>query len=536
MMRTSGSRGDPVWRDLLYLKHSMQCADASQGGAISSAIVIKGSVTLTVTTESTPAVEMKTVIGLEVHAQVLTESKMFCGCSADYANADPNTHVCMVCLGLPGALPVMNHEALETVIRTGLALNCDIPEFSKMDRKNYVYPDLPKGYQISQYDLPLCINGELEIVVDGKSRTAGITRVHIEEDTGRLVHDQAHDEGLSLVDLNRSGVPLMEIVGEPDLTTPEEAREYLMGLRRILRSIGASTGNMEDGAFRCDANISIRAIDNSYIGPKVEIKNMNSFRAVERALRYEEVRQREAIANGETLVQETRGWVDGQGITVSQRTKEQAHDYRYFPEPDLPPLHVSREMVDSIREDLDELPLERERRFVREYELSTADSGLLTAERAIADIYETIVHSKDVAYARTAANWILNDIMGLARAQGLRADELPLNADQIRDLVDHVAEGKLTGRAAKEVLANLSEGEMPAEAAARLNVLSLDDNDAVQTAAREVVEANPAAVADYRAGKKAAIGRLIGETMKKTGGRAKPDDVRAALTSILEEQ
>jgi aspartyl-tRNA(Asn)/glutamyl-tRNA(Gln) amidotransferase subunit B len=270
----------------------------------------------------------KTVIGLEVHAQVLTRSKMFCGCSAEYANAAPNTHVCPVCLGLPGALPVMNAAAVETVMRTGMALDCTIPDFSKMDRKNYSYPDLPKGYQISQYDLPLCVGGTITFEVDGEPVTAGITRVHIEEDTGRLVHDESFDGSATLVDLNRSGVPLMEIVGDPDLKSPEEAREYLIALRRILRYIGASTGNMEEGAFRCDANISIRAIDGSYIGPKVEIKNMNSFRAVERALRFEEERQREVVSAGGELVQETRGWNDGRGVTVSQRTKEQAHDYR----------------------------------------------------------------------------------------------------------------------------------------------------------------------------------------------------------------
>src|SRR5690554_2335328 len=324
----------------------------------------KGSRALTSSLANPTASTLKTVIGLEVHAQVLSKSKMFCSCSADYANAEPNTHMCMVCLGMPGALPVINKYAIETTIRTGLALNCDIPEHCKMDRKNYFYPDLPKGYQISQFDMPLCLNGEVEITVDGVTRTAGITRVHIEEDTGRLVHDVAADEGLSLVDLNRSGVPLMEIVGEPDLTTPEEAREYLVALRRILRAIGASTGNMEDGAFRCDANISVRAEDGSFIGPKVEIKNLNSFRAVERALKYEEIRQREAVANGEELFQETRGWVDAQGITVSQRTKEQAHDYRYFPEPDLPPLHITAERVEAIRQTIGELPVERERRFV----------------------------------------------------------------------------------------------------------------------------------------------------------------------------
>jgi aspartyl-tRNA(Asn)/glutamyl-tRNA(Gln) amidotransferase subunit B len=480
------------------------------------------------------AATLKTVIGLEVHAQVLTKSKMYCACSAEYANAEPNTHVCPVCLGLPGALPVMNAAAIETVIRTGIALNCEIPEFCKLDRKNYMYPDLPKGYQISQYDLPLCINGTIELEVDGALRTAGITRVHIEEDTGRLVHDVAADEGLSLVDLNRSGVPLMEIVGEPDLTTPEEAREYLMALRRILRSIESSSGNMEDGAFRCDANISVRAEDGSYIGPKVEIKNMNSFRAVERALRFEEQRQRDAVANGEELVQETRGWVDGQGITVSQRTKEQAHDYRYFPEPDLPPLRITAERVDEIRATVGELPRQRERRFISEYGLSAADASLLTYERSIADTYEQIIDGKQGEdYPQVAANWILNDIMGIARAQGLRAEQLPFTAEQIGDLVDAVYSKKLTARVAKDVLGQLNEGELPSAAAERLNLLSMDDDDAVREAAQAAIDANPAVVADYLGGKQAAIGRLIGDTMKRTGGRAKPDDVRSALIALL---
>lgn len=486
-------------------------------------------------TTDAPAATLRTVIGLEVHAQVLTRSKMYCGCSADYANAEPNTHVCPVCYGLPGALPVINEEAIETVIRTGVALNCEIPEFCKMDRKNYMYPDLPKGYQISQYDLPLCVNGSIEIVVDGESRTRGITRVHIEEDTGRLVHDVASDEGLSLVDLNRSGVPLMEIVGEPDLKTPEEAREYLVALRRILRSIGASTGNMEEGAFRCDANISVRAEDSSYIGPKIEIKNMNSFRAVERALRFEEQRQREAVAHGETLAQETRGWVDAQGITVSQRTKEQAHDYRYFPEPDLPPLHITRERVEAIRDALGELPLDRERRFVRDLGLSPADAAQLNAERPIADIYEAVIEGHgDPAYPRMAANWILNDIMGIGRGRGLRSDQLPFSTAQIRELVDLVAEKTITARAAKDLLAQLGDDEMPSAAAERLDLLSMDDHDAVLDAAKAALEASPEAVADYKSGKKAAIGRLIGETMKRTGGRAKPDDVRATLLRLLE--
>ena len=487
---------------------------------------------MTVETETT----YSTVIGLEVHAQVLTRSKMYCGCSAEYANADPNTHVCPVCLGLPGALPVINRTAIETVMRTGMALNCTIPDFCKMDRKNYVYPDLPKGYQISQYDLPLCIDGTITFEVDGAERTAGITRVHIEEDTGRLVHEEAFDGTSTLVDLNRSGVPLMEIVGEPDLRSPEEAREYLVALRRILRYVGASTGSMEDGAFRCDANISIRAVDGSFIGPKVEIKNMNSFRSVERALRFEEVRQREAVAAGETLVQETRGWNEARGETLSQRTKEQAHDYRYFPEPDLPPLTVGEPMRERVRATLPELPAARFHRFMNEYALTAADAAILTNERPIADSFEAAVSNVDGPDAyQVTANWIVNDIMGLARSRSLAVDELPLTSDQIRELVALVRSGRLTGRAAKDLLPGIEPGESPEAAATRLNLLALDDAGLVADAARTAIANNPAVVEDYRKGKTAAIGRLIGETMRATGGRAKPDQVREALLAVLQE-
>ncbi len=486
----------------------------------------------------TTAVDFETIIGLEVHAQVLTLSKMYCSCSADYADAPPNTHVCPVCLGLPGALPVINRSAIETTIRTGLALNCAVPLHCKMDRKNYVYPDLPKGYQISQYDLPLCIDGALSFEVDGKLRTAGITRVHIEEDTGRLVHvENADGTSSSLIDLNRSGVPLMEIVGEPDLRSPDEAREYLIALRQMLRYIGASTGNMEEGAFRCDANVSTRTKDGSVVGPKVEVKNMNSFRAVERALRYEEQRQRQALVSGGELVQETRGWVEAEGVTVSQRTKEMAHDYRYFPEPDLPPLEITSAMVEPIREGLPELPAARRDRFHHEFGLQPAEAAQLTSERAIADIYEAALGvEKPVERAKATANWILNDLMGLARARGLAADALPLTAAQIHDLVTLVQEGKITGRAAKELLPQLNETELPSAGAERLNLLSLEDAHLVRDAAQAAIEANPVVVSDYRGGKRAAIGRLIGETMKRTGGRAKPDAVRAQLVALLDNE
>jgi aspartyl-tRNA(Asn)/glutamyl-tRNA(Gln) amidotransferase subunit B len=427
----------------------------------------------------------------------------------------------------------MNRAAVEAALLTGLALNCEIPSHCKMDRKNYVYPDLPKGYQISQYDLPLCINGALEFISGGETRQAGITRVHIEEDTGRLVHQvDAMGAHISLVDLNRSGVPLMEIVGEPDLRSAEEARDYLIALRQILRYIGVSTGNMEEGAFRCDANISVRRFGDP-LGSKVEVKNMNSFRAVERALLFEQERQLQRVREGLPIEQETRGWVEDRGTTVSQRTKEQAHDYRYFPEPDLPPLAISPEMVASVRERLPALPVERRERLLGTYGLSTADADLLTTERDTADFFDAVVAGGTPDRAKAAANWILNDLMALQRVRGLPASELPLAVDQLRDLLDALDEGALTGRAAKELLPQIATGEMPRAAAARLNLLALNDEGPVIEAARATLEAFPAAVADYQSGKKAAIGRLIGETIKRTGGRANPDQVRRILESEL---
>lgn len=459
---------------------------------------------------------------------------MFCSCSAEYANATPNSHVCQVCMGLPGALPVINKAAIESVIRTGLALGCTIPPFCKLDRKNYFYPDLPKGYQISQYDLPLCIAGELTFVSEGVEKRAGITRVHIEEDTGRLLHREEAGESLSFVDLNRSGVPLMEIVGEPDLTSPVEARDYLIALRQILRYIGASTGNMEEGAFRCDANISTRTVDGKIVGEKVEIKNMNSFRAVERALAYEEQRQRQLLAQGESIPQETRGWVDAQGITVSQRTKESAHDYRYFPEPDLPPLTIDSSLVEEIRSTLPELPADRKARFISTYGLSASEAELLTLERETADYFEEAVGDMP-GRGKQISNWLLNDVFGLQRERGLPFDQFPIEAKQLSDLVALVESGDLTGRGGKELLAGIEPGEDARAAAERLNLISVGDVDVIKAAALETISANPAAVADYKGGKKAAIGRLMGETIRATGGRGRPDAVRAVLEELLSE-
>jgi aspartyl-tRNA(Asn)/glutamyl-tRNA(Gln) amidotransferase subunit B len=337
---------------------------------------------------------------------------------------------------------------------------------------------------------------------------------------------------VSLIDLNRSGVPLMEIVGEPDLRSPEEARDYLMGLRQILRYIGVSTGNMEEGAFRCDANVSVREVGGP-LGAKVEIKNMNSFRAVERALRYEEVRQREILRSGGTIPQETRGWVEERGVTVSQRTKEQAHDYRYFPEPDLPTLSVKESTIGDLRSRLPELPATRWARFMKEFGIGEAEATVLTAERPVADVYEAVATSDGKDRPRVAANWIVNDVMGLQRARGLPPERLPLTASQLQDLLDALTEGALTVRAAKELLPQVAADESPRAAAARLDLLVLDEVETVRAAAVETLEAFPTAVADYTSGKKAAIGRLIGETLKRTGGRANPDQVRAILAEEL---
>lgn len=471
----------------------------------------------------------ETIIGLEVHAQLLTKSKMYCGCSARYADAPPNTLVCIVCGGFPGALPALNEAAIEAAILTGVALNCAIPPFCKLDRKNYFYPDLPKGYQISQFDLPLAVEGHLEFVCGGETRRAGITRVHVEEDTGRLVHRTGADGvEVSLVDLNRSGVPLMEIVGEPDLRSPEEARDYLTALRQILRYIGVSTGNMEEGAFRCDANVSVREIGGP-LGAKVEVKNMNSFRAVERALRFEQNRQLEILRSGGRIEQETRGWVEDRGVTVAQRTKEQAHDYRYFPEPDLPPLVISQEIVSEVASRLPELPAQRCARFAEQYGIGESEAALLTSEREVADFYESVATSEGTDRPRQAANWIVNDLTGMQRARGLPPDRLPLTAQQLQDLLDALDAGKLSGRAGKELLPQLSEGESVLAAAARLNLLALGEEGAIREAVRETMRAFPAAVDDYRGGKTAAIGRLIGETIRRTGGRANPEQVRRAL-------
>jgi len=481
--------------------------------------------------------DYETVIGLEVHAQLLTESKMFCTCSADYASTEPNTHVCPVCLGMPGVLPVINSKALEYTAMTALALNCTIPEYTKFDRKNYPYPDLMKGYQISQYDEPVGVGGWLDIEADGQRRRAGITRVHLEEDTARLTHrSPTRGESYSLVDVNRAGVPLMEIVGEPDLRSAEEARQYLIKLRAILQFLGVSTGNMEEGSFRCDANISIRPVGGEH-SVKVEIKNMNSFKAVYRALQYEEQRQRSAVDAGERLVQETRGWVEDKGITVSQRSKEYAHDYRYFPEPDLPPVVFERDWVEVIRGRLPELPEARKGRFIADYGLTDYDAGLLTLSKATADYFEACLNSLEESKSRelvkAVSNWMLGEFTRLLNATDTEIQASKVKPTLMVELIKMVDSGKISVPTAKSVFEEMfSSGKSAVEVVKDQGLTQISDAGEIGNAVDKVIAANGKAVADYRQGKEQALQFLVGQVMRETRGRAN----HAVVTELLKER
>jgi aspartyl-tRNA(Asn)/glutamyl-tRNA(Gln) amidotransferase subunit B len=481
--------------------------------------------------------DYEVVIGLEVHAQLLTKSKMFCSCSTDYANAAPNTHVCPICMGMPGVLPVINQEAVAYTIMTALALNCTIPEYSKFDRKNYPYPDLMKGYQISQYDIPLSRNGYLTIEYEGQQRRIGITRVHLEEDTARLLHH----EGYSLVDVNRSGTPLMEIVSEPDMRSPLEARLYMQKLREILVYLGVSSGRMEEGSLRCDANISVRPVGQKELGVKTEIKNMNSFRAVERALAYEAQRQIAMLRAGEPIHQETRGWVETRGITVAQRSKEQAHDYRYFPEPDLPPLIISREWVEELRAKLPELPDARRARFVAEYGISEQDANIMTEDKALGDYFEQVMAVSDgkerKARARTASNWLLSELVRLLKASGLSIQESPVSPVALANLLDLLESERITGKQGKEILEEaFASGEMPEAIVARKGIKPpISDLGQLEQIVEEIIAKNAKIVSDYRSGKTNALQALVGQVMKQTRGQAKADMVQKLLRAKLDE-
>jgi aspartyl-tRNA(Asn)/glutamyl-tRNA(Gln) amidotransferase subunit B len=470
------------------------------------------------------------VIGLEVHTQLLTESKMFCSCGTDYASALPNTHVCPVCLGMPGVLPVINEKAIEYTVMTALALNCSIPEYTKFDRKNYFYPDLMKGYQISQYDAPIGKGGWLTIYGNGNRKRVNITRVHLEEDTAKLWHRGDY----SLIDVNRSGVPLMEVVSEPELSSPEEARDYLIRLRNILRYLGVSTGNMEEGSFRCDANISIRPLDSKEFLPKVEVKNMNSFKAVYQAMQYESSRQKEVLEEGGKLVQETRGWIDEKGITVLQRTKEYADDYRYFPEPDLPPLVLDRAKIEEIKARLPELPEARRDRFMTEYALSKYDANILTSSKAMADYFESCVRLMEPSKAKPVSNWLLGDFSRLVNATNTEVENVKISPKHLSEMLNLVDKGAISGPAAKAVFEEMfHSGKRAGDIIKEKELSQISDAGEIGGVIKQVMANNTEAIADYTSGKEQALTFIIGQVMKATRGRANPGLVREIIIKEL---
>ncbi len=489
--------------------------------------------------------DYETVIGLEVHAQLNTESKMFCRCGTDYANATPNTHVCPVCLGMPGVLPTINQKAIEYTIMTALALNCTIADYTKFDRKNYPYPDLMKGYQISQYDAPIGYQGWFDIDVNSHRKRIGITRVHLEEDVAKLLHRTLPDgESYSLVDVNRSGVPLMEIVGEPDLRSPEEARQYLVKLRSILQYLGVSTANMEEGSFRCDANISIRPEGGTESLAKIEVKNVNSFKAVYRALEYEAERQRKAVAQGKKLFQETRGWVEDKGRTVAQRSKEYAHDYRYFPEPDLPPLVFKRERVEEIKKKLPELPEARRDRFMADYGLPLYDANLLTSSKAMADYFEDCLKTegyKKMASDRAAkevSNWLLGEVSKIINANNTDITDFKgkVSPERFVTLLVLNSEGNISTATSKSIIEEMFDTGKGAEEIIEAKGLSqISDAQEIEKVAGQVIETNPQAVTDYKAGKAQSLKFLVGQVMRATKGRANPNLASELLKKKLGE-
>jgi aspartyl-tRNA(Asn)/glutamyl-tRNA(Gln) amidotransferase subunit B len=473
------------------------------------------------------------VIGIEVHCQLKTVSKMFCGCSNTYADAPPNTHVCPVCLGLPGALPTINRKAVEHVLATGVAIGAETPEATRWDRKNYFYPDLPKGYQISQYDLPLASHGKLAFQTSEGEVTIGITRAHLEEDTAKLTHaTDAAGRRVSLVDFNRSGAPLMEIVTDPDVRTAEQARRYAEELQALLRAIGASDADMERGQMRVEANISLRPRGTEPFGTRVEVKNMNSFRSVERAIAFEVERQAAALDAGEELTQDTRGWNEDRGTTYVMRSKEDSHDYRYFPEPDLPPLRVDDVLLQSIREGMPELPSARRARYEQAFGLSAYDAGVIVAEPAAASLFEDA--RQGGADVKALANWVTGPFLGLFKTDPDAARRV--RGDQLADLLRRVAEGELSGTNAKEVFAaHAADGSSVAEIVESRGLRQISDAGALGSVIDEVLAANPKAVADHRAGKPA-LGFLVGQVMKATRGQANAAVVQEAVRARLDAE
>ncbi|MGE5808096.1 MAG: Asp-tRNA(Asn)/Glu-tRNA(Gln) amidotransferase subunit GatB [Nitrospirota bacterium] len=471
------------------------------------------------------------VIGLEVHAQLQTNTKIFCGCETRFGE-EANTRTCPVCIGMPGVLPVLNKKAIEYIIKTGIAMHCTISPYSRFARKNYFYPDLPKGYQISQYELPVCENGYVEIVVDEKIKRVGITRIHLEEDAGKNLHQA--ESGASLVDLNRAGTPLMEIVSEPDIRTPEEASEYLKKLRSILRYIEVSDADMEKGNFRCDANVSIRPAGSTEFGTRTEIKNVNSFKFVQKAIEYEIKRQAQVLDEGGRVIQETRLFDSSKGVTFSMRSKEEAHDYRYFPEPDLVPVVVSKNTVENIAGTIPELPDAKRARFVREYGLPEYDADMLTQSRALADYFESA--AKLTGQPKVVSNWMMGELMRLLNADNREIEDCPLKPDRLAGMIKMIDSGVISTKIAKTVFEEMYRTGKDAESIVKeQGLVQVSDTGEIEKIIDAVVKANPAQHADYKAGKEKLFGFFVGQVMKASKGKANPELVNQLLKKKLME-
>jgi aspartyl-tRNA(Asn)/glutamyl-tRNA(Gln) amidotransferase subunit B len=472
------------------------------------------------------------VIGLEVHVQLLTKSKIFCSCSTSFGDP-PNTHTCPVCLGLPGALPVLNREAVTMAMKAALALNCALRPRSRFARKNYFYPDLPKGYQISQYDEPLSADGWIEIEVNGARKRVGITRVHLEEDAGKSLHEGFPDsEAKSYIDLNRTGVPLIEIVSEPDLRTPEEAYDYVTRLKTLMLYLEVSDCNMEEGSLRVDANVSVRRAGASEFGTKTEVKNLNSFKFLQKALAYEIERQIEALESGGEILQETRLWDSREQRTYGMRSKEYAHDYRYFPEPDLLPLVITDDWKEEVRRSLPELPEARKLRFVADYGLPEQDAAQLTSSRLLANYYERV--AKECGEPKLAANWILSELLYLLKQANQEIESSPVSASNLAGLLGLIKQGTVSGKMAKDILAEMfASGKSPREIMAAKGLEQINDPERIAAVVREIMGANPQQVEQYRKGKTATFGWFVGQVMKATRGQANPQLVQETLKKEL---
>lgn len=475
------------------------------------------------------------VIGLEVHTELQTTTKIFCGCKTSFG-AEPNTNVCPVCLGLPGVLPVLNKRVLEFAVRAGLALNCEISRFSKFDRKNYYYPDLPKNFQTSQFDLPICERGHLDIEVNGEKKQIRITRAHMEEDAGKLVHHGTSitDSDYSLVDYNRTGTPLLEIVSEPDMRSAKEAAAYLEKMRAILQYIGISDCRMEEGSLRCDANVSVRPVGQKELGTKTEIKNINSFKGVEKAIEYEALRQAEILEDGGKIIQETRTWDEKEGVTKSMRTKEEANDYRYFPEPDLAPFTVSEEYIEDIRKTLPELPDERRERYIADFGLSSTDAQYMTNDKDISDYFEKVVEAG--ADPKASVNWIMGEFASQLSNAGIEISKAPVTPENLAKLLALIAKGTISGKIAKKVFAEMwKDGADPEEIVKAQGLVQISDTGALKELVVKVIANNPKAVEDFKAGKKKAVGALVGQIMKETKGKANPKVINELLNDELKK-